>query len=44
VAFITTVFYMAKKARSLEDNDPVTAQNGDWGAPLTAVKGEAKNE
>jgi cytochrome bd ubiquinol oxidase subunit I len=32
VAFVTTLFYMAAKARPLEDNDPVNPVQGDWGA------------
>ena len=44
LAFITTVFYMAKKARTLEDNDPVNSAQGDWGAPIAAAKGETHHD
>lgn len=44
IAFITTVFYMAKKARPLEDNDPVNDVQGDWGAAIAEGKGERHAE
>ena len=43
-AFITTLFYMAKKAKTLEDNDPVNAAQGDWGAAIAATKGEVHHD
>ncbi len=41
LAFITTLFYMAKKAKTIEDNDPVNDAAGEWGAAILA-KGETK--
>lgn len=40
IAFITTVFHMAKKAKTLEDSNPVNPAQGEWGAAIAATEGE----